>query len=91
MVAPNAPPLPSAAPLTTAAADRWRAAHRFRRLDSRWLALVPIAFVAFATAAHRPDLRPSVRLPDRLGSPQHVLNRIALLGFAAFTVVHYLR
>ncbi|MFD8082905.1 hypothetical protein ACFV4F_14585 [Kitasatospora sp. NPDC059722] len=50
MVAPDAPPLPSAAPLTTAAADRWRAAHRFRRLDSRWLALVPIAFVAFATA-----------------------------------------
>ncbi|MEV7025862.1 hypothetical protein, partial [Kitasatospora sp. NPDC093558] len=50
MVAPDAPPLPSAAPLTTAVADRWRAAHRFRRLDSRWLALLPIAFAAFATA-----------------------------------------
>ncbi|MFJ2576514.1 hypothetical protein [Kitasatospora aureofaciens] len=50
MVAPDAPPLPSAAPLTAAAADRWRAARSAWRLDSRWLALLPLAFVGFATA-----------------------------------------
>ncbi|MEV7023714.1 hypothetical protein, partial [Kitasatospora sp. NPDC093558] len=62
----------------------WLAGHFGDRCDPREVAR------AVATAAHRPDLRPSTRLPDRLGSPQHVLNRIALLGFAAFTVVHYL-
>ncbi|MFI2612930.1 hypothetical protein [Kitasatospora sp. NPDC018619] len=41
-----------------------------------------------ATAAHRPDLRPSRALPDRLGRPQHLANRLALTGYAVFTVVH---
>ncbi|MQS12516.1 hypothetical protein F7Q99_09515 [Streptomyces kaniharaensis] len=50
MFVPDAPPLPSAAPLTAAAADRWRAARGVWRLDSRWLALLPLAFTAFATA-----------------------------------------
>ncbi|MER7766432.1 hypothetical protein [Kitasatospora sp. NPDC096140] len=42
-----------------------------------------------ATAAHRPDLRPDRALPDRLGGPQHLVNRIALAGYAVFTVAHY--
>lgn len=42
-----------------------------------------------ATAAHRPDLRPAQALPDRLGGPQHLVNRLALTGYAVFTVVHY--
>ncbi|MER7757093.1 hypothetical protein [Kitasatospora sp. NPDC097643] len=43
-----------------------------------------------ATAAHRPDLRPRTALPDRLGRPQHLLNRISLAGYAVFTVVHHM-
>ncbi|MFE4975692.1 hypothetical protein ACFRAR_26765 [Kitasatospora sp. NPDC056651] len=42
-----------------------------------------------ATAAHRPDLRPRQVLPDRLGSPQHLVNLCALAGYAVFTVVRY--
>ncbi|MFE6501251.1 hypothetical protein [Kitasatospora sp. NPDC057738] len=42
-----------------------------------------------ATAAHRPDLRPAQALPDRLGGPQHLVNRLALTGYAVFTVAHY--
>ncbi|MET8544503.1 hypothetical protein ABZW03_28250 [Kitasatospora sp. NPDC004799] len=42
-----------------------------------------------ATAAHRPDLRPARALPDRLGGPQHLVNRLALTGYAVFTVAHY--
>ncbi|MFJ6623619.1 hypothetical protein ACIQOW_39375 [Kitasatospora sp. NPDC091335] len=42
-----------------------------------------------ATAAHRPDLRPEQALPERLGGPQHLLNRLALTGYAVFTVAHY--
>lgn len=47
---PDAPPLPSAAPLTAAAATRWRAARTAWRLDGRWPALLPAAFVILATA-----------------------------------------
>ncbi|MFD4661183.1 hypothetical protein ACFWP2_36860 [Kitasatospora sp. NPDC058444] len=42
-----------------------------------------------ATAAHRPDLRPARALPDRLGGPQHLVNRLALTGYTVFTVAHY--
>ncbi|MCX5212597.1 hypothetical protein OG689_25475 [Kitasatospora sp. NBC_00240] len=49
------PALPDAPPLTAAAASRWRAARTLwpperRRLDSRLLALVPVAFIVLATA-----------------------------------------
>ncbi|GGV46299.1 hypothetical protein GCM10010495_74820 [Kitasatospora herbaricolor] len=49
------PALPAAPPLTSAAAARWRAARTSwpperRRLDSRLLALVPVAFIVLATA-----------------------------------------
>jgi hypothetical protein len=62
MPSPDAlpPPLPAAPLLTSAAAARWRsvrtagppAGRRFdsRRLDNRWLALVPVAFFLLATA-----------------------------------------
>ncbi|MGA5824318.1 hypothetical protein ACPC54_41560 [Kitasatospora sp. NPDC094028] len=51
MYTPVAPPVPSAAPFTTAAALRWRAARTAWRLDSRWLALAPLAFVILGAAA----------------------------------------
>ncbi|MFE2917972.1 hypothetical protein [Kitasatospora indigofera] len=49
------PALPAAPPLTAAAASRWRAARTTwpperRRLDSRLLALVPVAFIVLASA-----------------------------------------
>ncbi|MET9617822.1 hypothetical protein [Kitasatospora indigofera] len=49
------PALPAAPPLTSAAAARWRAARTSwpperRRLDSRLLALVPVAFIVLASA-----------------------------------------
>ncbi|KJS54636.1 hypothetical protein [Streptomyces rubellomurinus] len=43
-----------------------------------------------ALAAHRPDLRPAQARQDRLGSPQHLLNRLSVAGYAVFTVAHYL-
>ncbi|MFF4384958.1 hypothetical protein [Kitasatospora sp. NPDC001547] len=50
----------------------------------------PVALArTVATAAHRPDLRPAQALPDRLGGPQHLVNRLALTGYAVFTVAHY--
>ncbi|RKT17612.1 hypothetical protein BX285_1993 [Streptomyces sp. 1114.5] len=50
----------------------------------------PVALArTVATAAHRPDLRPDRTLPDRLGGPQHLVNRLALIGYAVFTVAHY--
>ncbi|WP_049658698.1 hypothetical protein, partial [Kitasatospora sp. MY 5-36] len=55
MLPSDAPPLPSAAPLTSAAAARWRAARTAWRLDGRWLALVPLAFVVLAGAVE-PDV-----------------------------------
>ncbi|MFJ9447937.1 hypothetical protein ACIRRH_39840 [Kitasatospora sp. NPDC101235] len=61
-----------------------------------WLAALfggrydPVALArTVATAAHRPDLRPAQALPDRLGGPQHLVNRLALTGYAVFTVAHY--
>ncbi|MFC9331503.1 hypothetical protein [Kitasatospora sp. NPDC057015] len=50
-----APVLPAAPPLTSAAAARWRAARTSwplegRRLDGRWLALVPLGFIMLAGA-----------------------------------------
>ncbi|MFJ1758463.1 hypothetical protein [Kitasatospora sp. NPDC088134] len=44
------PPLPAAPALTLAAADQWRAARVWRRLESRWLALLPVLTVALAVA-----------------------------------------
>ncbi|MFJ8628700.1 hypothetical protein ACIRD3_38460 [Kitasatospora sp. NPDC093550] len=61
----------------------WLAGHFGDRYD-------PVALArTVATAAHRPDLRPAGVLPDRLGAPQHLLNRLALVGYAVFTVAHY--
>ncbi len=61
----------------------WLAGHFGDRYD-------PVALArAVATAAHRPDLRPQAALPDRLGGPQHLVNRLALIGYAVFTVAHY--
>lgn len=45
------PPLPAAPPFTAAEADRWRAARVWRRLESRWLALVPLALCVLAMSA----------------------------------------
>ncbi|MEV7776382.1 hypothetical protein [Kitasatospora sp. NPDC086791] len=62
----------------------WLAGHFGDRYD-------PVALArTVATAAHRPDLRPDRALPDRLGGPQHLVNRLSLAGYAMFTVVHYL-
>ncbi|MFF2080977.1 hypothetical protein ACFVXG_40190 [Kitasatospora sp. NPDC058162] len=59
-----------------------------RRLDERY---DPAELArAVATAAHRPDLRPDRALPDRLGSPQHLVNTLSLAGFVLFTVVHHM-
>ncbi|MFE5585086.1 hypothetical protein [Kitasatospora sp. NPDC056531] len=55
MLPSDAPPLPSAAPLTAAAAARWRAARTAWRLDTRWLALAPAAFLVLATAVEPTD------------------------------------
>ncbi|WP_031077092.1 hypothetical protein [Streptomyces sp. NRRL WC-3742] len=55
MYTPDAPSLPSAAPLTAVAAARWRAARTAWRLDSRWLALVPLAVTVLATATEPDD------------------------------------
>ncbi|WP_404869422.1 hypothetical protein ACI1MP_23735 [Kitasatospora griseola] len=56
------PPLPAAPALTLAAADQWRAARVWRRLHSRWLALLPVATVALAIALDRtPDRCDSLR------------------------------
>ncbi|MFF7989818.1 hypothetical protein ACFZDG_08530 [Kitasatospora xanthocidica] len=61
----------------------WLAGHFGDRYD-------PVALArTVATAAHRPDLRPDRALPDRLGGPQHLVNRLALAGYAVFTVAHY--
>ncbi|MFE6055660.1 hypothetical protein ACFQ6N_33355 [Kitasatospora sp. NPDC056446] len=61
----------------------WLAGHFGERHD-------PVALArTVATAAHRPDLRPDRVLPDRLGGPQHLVNRLALAGYALFTVAHY--
>lgn len=62
----------------------WLAGHFGDRYDPVELAR------AVATAAHRPDLRPHRSLPDRLGGPQHLLNRLSLAGYALFTIVHHL-
>ncbi|MFJ7280091.1 hypothetical protein [Kitasatospora sp. NPDC098663] len=62
----------------------WLAGHFGDRYDPVELAR------AVATAAHRPDLRPHRSLPDRLGGPQHLLNRLSLVGYALFTIVHHL-
>ncbi|MFJ9697684.1 hypothetical protein [Kitasatospora sp. NPDC101183] len=43
-----------------------------------------------AVAAHRPDLRPAEALPDRLGRPQNLVNKLVLGAYAVFTVAHYL-
>ncbi|MFJ5232784.1 hypothetical protein ACIQBJ_23165 [Kitasatospora sp. NPDC088391] len=45
------PPLPAAPALTLAAADQWRSARVWRRLESRWLALLPVLTVVLAGAA----------------------------------------
>ncbi|MFD8786588.1 hypothetical protein [Kitasatospora sp. NPDC059599] len=61
----------------------WLAGHFGDRYD-------PVALArTVATAAHRPDLRPDRVLPDRLGGPQHLVNRLSLVGYAVFTVAHY--
>lgn len=48
------PPLPAAPGLTLAAADQWRAARVWRRLESRWLALLPGGTFVLAAAADDP-------------------------------------
>ncbi|MGW4384473.1 hypothetical protein [Kitasatospora sp. NPDC004531] len=47
------PPLPVAPALSLAAADQWRAARVWRRLESRWPALLPVATVLLAIALDR--------------------------------------
>ncbi|MFJ1797000.1 hypothetical protein [Kitasatospora griseola] len=44
----SAPPLPVAPALTLAAADQWRAARVWRRLESRWPAVLPVLTVVLA-------------------------------------------
>ncbi|GAA2750779.1 PH domain-containing protein [Kitasatospora cinereorecta] len=43
-----APPLPAAPPFTPAAADQWRATRVWRRGETRWLALLPLAVALLA-------------------------------------------
>jgi len=53
MPLPATPPLPDAPALTSADADQWRAARVWWRLESRWLALLPVATGALAVHAGR--------------------------------------
>ncbi|GAA4833963.1 hypothetical protein [Kitasatospora terrestris] len=43
-----APPLPAAPPFTPAAAEQWRATRVWRRWETRWLALLPVAVALLA-------------------------------------------
>ncbi|MFD7984320.1 hypothetical protein ACFV4M_13235 [Kitasatospora indigofera] len=45
------PPFPDTPGLTAAAADRWRQGRGWRRFESRWTAVLPLAIVVMATAA----------------------------------------
>lgn len=48
---PVDPPLPAVPSLTLAAADQWCAAQVRRRLETRWLALLPVGVFVLATAS----------------------------------------
>ncbi|MFE3113181.1 hypothetical protein ACFXKJ_18125 [Kitasatospora indigofera] len=45
------PPFPDTPGLTAAAADRWRQGRGWRRFESRWTAVLPLAIVVMASAA----------------------------------------
>ncbi|RKE19359.1 hypothetical protein [Streptomyces sp. TLI_171] len=48
MAEPSSPPLPAVPALTLAAADQWRAARVWRRVEGRWLVLLPLLTMLLA-------------------------------------------